>query len=296
MSIYTLESATSFGGLDYDAMVDGRSLDANVARAMVRQANRLIRKRHQLLNLVWPSRLDDSQYRVEMVGAMYDEALLAPLTIRKKPGLTTADVYLRVVVPSGRQVRFSFATRAQPDYTQQSVLHTGTGSWANVTRELTLDPGPLETLQVYYRAEGEGALMDTATYGGPNTDDLEDYALTETSLYSVDSPQPTWDEAAIARAGHYIRVLVRGTPVARSRILHGNSSVNNDHALHYDALATGFQSVHLAVGLFGFGSRRPLISTDRGLDPDPTQNVWEIRELAWFGLAQLLLVAQERAL
>ena len=296
MSIYSLEAATAYGALDYDAMVDARSLDANVARAMVRQSNRLIRKRHQLLNLVWPSRVDDSQYRVEMVGAMYDEPLLAPLTVRKKPGLTTADVYLRVVVPSGRQVRFSFATRAQPNFVEQSVLHTGTGSWANVTRELTLDPGPLETLQVYYRAEGEGALMDTATYGGPNTDDLEDYALTPTSLYSVDSPQPTWDEAAIARAGHYIRLLVRGTPVASSRILHGNSAVNNDHALHFDPLGE-YVSMPVLVGQDPFRQRTGVIQRlEEGLDPDPTQNTWEIRELAWFGLAQVLLVAQERAL
>jgi len=297
MSIYSLEAATAFGALDYDAMVDGRAVDANVARTMVHQANRLIRKRHQLLNLVWPMRLDDSQYRVELVSALYDEALLAPLSIRKKPGLTAADVYLRVIAPSSRQVRFSFATRGQPDYTQQSVLHTGTGSWANVTRTLTLDPGPMETLQVYYRAEGEGSLMDTGTYGGPNTDDLEDYALTETALYSVASPQPTWDEPAIARAGHYIRVLVRGTPVASARILHGNSGVNNDHALHYDALSTGFQSIAMTAGLTGvpgFASRPILL--DNGLDPDPTQNTWEIRELAWFGLAQLLVVAQERAL
>lgn len=294
MSIYSLEAATAFGALDYDAMVDGRAVDANVARTMVRQANRLIRKRHQLLNLTWPMRLDDGQYRVEMVGAMYDEALLAPLTIRKKPGLTAADIYLRVHAPSGRQVRFSFGTRGQPDYTQQSVSHTGTGSWANVTRALTLDAGPVETLQVYYRAEGEGALMDTATYGGPNTDDLEDFALTETSIYSVDSPQPTWNEAAIARAGHYIRVLVRGQPVASSRILHGNSAVNNDHALHYDRLSTGYG--RSAVGGI-FGRLLPdQLAIDVGLDPDPTQNTWEIRELAWFGLAQVLVVAQDRAL
>lgn len=294
MSIYSLESATVFGALDYDAMVDGRALDANVARTMVRQANRLIRKRHQLLNLVWPMRLDDGEYRVEMVGAMFDDPLIAPLTIRKKPGLTAADVYLRVHAPSGRQVRFSFSTRGQPDYTQQSVVHTGTGSWANVTRTLTLDAGPVETLQVYYRAEGEGSLLDTGTYGGPDTDDLEDYALTETSLYSVASPQPTWDEAAIARAGHYIRVLVRGQPVASSRILHGNSATNNDHALHFDRLATGYE--RSAVGGI-FGRLLPdQLNIEVGLDPDPTENVWEIRELAWFGLAQVLVVAQERAL
>jgi hypothetical protein len=229
-----------------------------------------------------------------MVGALYDEALLAPLTIRKKPGLTAADIYLRVHAPSGRQLRFSFGTRGQPDYTQQSVSHTGTGGWANVTRALTLDAGPVETLQVYFRAEGEGALMDTATYGGPNTDDLEDFALTETSLYSVDSPQPTWDEAAIARAGHYIRVLVRGQPVASSRILHGNSATNNDHALHYDRLSTGYG--RSAVGGI-FGRLLPdQLAIDVGLDPDPASNTWEIRELAWFGLAQLLVVAQERAL
>ena len=152
----------------------------------------------------------------------------------------------------------------------------------------------METLQVYYRAEGEGALMSTATYGGPNTDDLEDYALTETSLYSVDSPRPTWDEAAIARAGHYLRVLVRGQPVASSRILHGNSGVSRDHALHYDRLSTGFG--RSAVGGI-FGRLLPdQLAIDVGLDPDPTQNTWEIRELAWFGLAQLLVVAQERAL
>jgi hypothetical protein len=49
------------------------------------------------------------------------------------------------------------------------------------------------------------------------------------------------------------------------------------------------------AGYAGFGSR-PIIMMDNGLDPDPAQNVWEIRELAWFGLAQVLVVAQERAL
>lgn len=292
MSIYALEVATAFGALDYDAIVDGVPLDANRARTMVRQSNRLIRKRQQLLQLTWPSRLDDGAYRVELVAPIAWEPILAPLTIRKKPGLTVADIYLRVRAPSGRQVRFGFGTRAQPDPAQATILHTGTGAWEYITRELVLDPGASETLLLCARAEGEGALMDTATYGAPNTDTLEDYAVTSSSLYSVDSPQPTWDEAAIAHAGHYVRLLVRGQPLASSRILHGNSAVNNDHALHFSDIGA---SSTPTVALFGQVLARS-DGVEGGFDSDPANNTWEIRELAWYALAQVLLVAQERAL
>lgn len=292
MSIYALEAATAFGALDYDAIVDGVPVDANRARTMVRQSNRLIRKRQQLLQLTWPSRLDDGAYRVELVAPIAWEPILAPLSIRKKPGLTVADIYLRVRAPSGRQVRFGVATRAQPDPAQSTILHTGTGAWEYITREVVLDPGASETLLLCARAEGEGALMDESTYGGPNTDTLEDYAFSGSSLYSVSSPQPTWDEAAIAHAGHYIRLLVRGQPLASSRILHGNSAINNDHALHCDDI--GASSIP-TVALFGQVLARS-DGVDGGFDSDPANNTWEIRELAWYALAQVLLVAQERAL
>lgn len=294
MSIYALEAATAFGALDYDAIVDGVPVDANRARTMVRQSNRLIRKRQQLLQLTWPSRLDDGAYRVELVAPIAWEPILAPLSIRKKPGLTVADIYLRVRVPSGRQVRFGFGTRAQPDPSQATILHTGTGAWEYITRELVLDPGASETLLLCARAEGEGALMDTATYGAPNTDTLEDYALTGSSLYSVASPQPTWDEVAIAHAGHYVRMLVRGQPLMSRQILHGNSAVNNDHALHFAESSYVADIVRLAPGMVGLP--RVPIYIDAGLDSDPANNTWEIRELAWYALAQVLLVAQERAL
>lgn len=293
MSIYSLEAATAFGALDYDAIVDGSPIDANRARAMVRQANRLIRKRQQLLQLIWPSRPDDSAYRVELVAPISYDQVLAPLTIRKKPGLTVADIYLRVRAPSGRQVRFAISTRAQPDPQQQTVAHTGTGSWAYITREVVLDPGPSELLTLYVRAEGEGALMDTGTYGGPNSDTLEDYAVTSNSLYSVASPQPTWDERAIAEAGHYVRLLVRSQPLVERRVLHGGSAVNNDHALHFDDIGPlSFRApiVRVAGVTFAAGG------AEGGFDSDPANNSFEIRELAWYSLAQLLVVAQERAL
>lgn len=292
MSIYSLEAATAFGALDYDAIVDGSPVDANRARAMVRQANRLIRKRQQLLQLIWPSRLDDSAYRVELVAPISYEQVLAPLSIRKKPGLTVADIYLRVRAPSGRQVRFAVATRAQPDPQQQTVQHTGTGSWAYITREVALDPGPSELLTLYVRAEGEGALMDTGTYGGPNSDTLEDYAVSSNSLYSVASPQPTWDERAIAEAGHYVRLLVRSQPLVERRILHGNSAINNDHALHFDDIGPLRINVPYMMGSGG----TVLLGAEGGFDSDPANNSFEIRELAWYSLAQLLVVAQERAL
>jgi hypothetical protein len=292
MSIYSLEAATSFGALDYDAMSDGVPLDANRARTMVRQSNRLIRKRHQLLNLVWPSRQDDSQYRVEMLGNTDYEMLLAPLSIRKKPGLTKADIYMRVLVPSGRSLDLAFITLGQSNERQQQVSHAGTGAWANVTRELTLHPGPVEALTILARMEGQGSLMDEGVYGGPNSEDMTDYAVTFDHLSNVNSPQPTWNEIAIAQAGHYIDFKVRNRLLARRRILGaGNTVAGNNHSLRFEPWAR-----YLVRDEHGRISVAPFDAVLHGFDPDPSQNTWEIRVLTWWGLAQVLVVAQERAL
>ena len=293
MSIYTLEAATAFGALDYDAMSDGVSFNANVARTMVRQSNRLIRKRHQLLNMVWPMRVQgDGESSFEMMTATEYELLLAPFSIRKKPGLTKADIYMRVYVPSGRTLDLAFATLGQPNYTQQQVSHPGTSGWANVTRELTLHPGPIESLSIFARMAGQGALMNEATYGGPNSGDLTDYAVTYDHLSNVNSPQPTWDEVLIARDGHYIDFSVRGSLLTSRRILgSGNSVAGNDHSLRFDAWSRQIQRDE-----FGRLSIAPFAPVLHGFDPDPAQNTWEIRVLTWWGLAQVLVVAQERAL
>jgi hypothetical protein len=292
MSIYSLEAATSFGALDYDAMSDGVPLDANRARTMVRQANRLIRKRHQLLNLVWPSRQDDGQYRVEMLGNTDYDMLLAPLSIRKKPGLTKADIYMRVLVPSGRSLDLAFITLGQSNYRQQQVSHAGTGAWANVTRELTLDPGPVEALTILARMEGQGSLMDEGVYVGPNSEDMTDYAVNFDHLSSVNSPQPTWNEIAIAQAGHYIEFKVRNQLLSRRRILGaGNTVAGNNHSLRFEPFAR-----YLVRDENGYLNEAPFHAVMHGFDPDPAQNTWEIRVLTWWGLAQVLVVAQERAL
>lgn len=281
MSIATLEQASAFGALDADAIADGTSYSALVARNMGRQANRLLAKRHTLLSLIWPMTSEEagdySQYRAEWLASTADELILPPMTIRKKPGIVAADVYLRVYAASGVDVEFRLQTRAQQQRLQQVLTVVGTGAWAWATRELVLDSGELEELHVYARTGNDnGALMDTGTYGSPATGTIDSGDWLTSTSYTHHGSGITWDEQLVS-AGHVFRILDNGL-VLGDQAITNVVNLSGNHTIYFQGLSVDqWQRISGAA------------AAGRSLD-------YEIRELPWFALAQILVVSKERTL
>lgn len=282
MSIFAIEAAESFGALDWDAMADGVQVDANACRAIGRQANRLLRKRHQILSLVWPittTTIEDfAQYPAEFIATPADGLILPPLAALKKPGLTSGTAYVRWRATSSARLSLRVGTRAVDVSGQQSLDVTGSGAWAWSEIPLTLQDTELEEISLYVRAtRSVGALMDTATFGSPNQDDLDaDYLVTATYLEKVAGSNPSWTDQ-VARHGHAIQFL-DGSEVLAVSTIRGVVAHSGNYALHFDPLPSQV-------------SQRIL----QGRAASGTRIQYEIREIPWIAMAQLLVVTGERS-
>lgn len=277
MSIFSIEAAESFGALDWDAMADGVQVDANACRTIGRQANRLLKKRHQILSLVWPVTVatieDLSQRQQESIITPAWGLMLPPAAVLKKPGLTSATIYLRALVPSSRTVYVRVGTLAKDVETEQQITIAGTGSFAWYSGTITLDVGDREEIRLYGRSADQGALMNTATYGTPNSGLLSGVNLLETSM-TLGSGSHSIDEDAVLD-GHYIRFFHGFWPAADRRLT-GVFTGAGDHVLYFDALDTStVNNLRLAARTGG--------------------SSFEIRQLPNISLAQVLVVTDERA-
>lgn len=282
MSIFGIDHATSFGALDWDALVDGVQVDANTLRVMGRQANRLLKKRHQILSLVWPittTTIEDfAQYPAEFVATPADGLILPPVPTLKKPGLTSGTAYVRWRAASSASLSLRVGTRAVDVSGQQSLDVTGTGSWEWADIGLTLQQTQVEEISLYVRATTSvGALMDTGTFGSPNQDDLNgDYLVTGTYIEKVAGSNPSWDEE-IGRHGHAIQFLdgseVLGVSTIRGVVRHAGK-----YALQYDSLPQ-----HIMQRIL------------EGRAASATRIQYEVREIPWIALGQLLVVTAERS-
>jgi hypothetical protein len=280
MTFRAFQVAESFGALDKAAIEDGASLGAMQARTMARQANRLLKKRHQVLNLMWPvttTTINDlAQYANESVALPQSSMMIAPCPALKKPGIVGATAYFRVRAGNGMKYALRVGTVAVDRPQSQEVAVTGTGSWQWASVSIALDPGDQERITVYLRADGaSGALMNTATYGSPNTGTLTvDDVLGQTAM-EEHAGGVTWDTDLVID-GHFIRFLQYGQPVADRQITllrdHGGH-----HTLVFDPLtADQFRSL-----------------SQRGRFTEVT---YEIREMPWIAMAQVLVVTDERTL
>jgi len=283
MSISTIESATAFGVLDADAIADGSSFSALVARSIGRQANRLLKKRHTLLSLVWRTGTetinDVAQYRAEFTLDNQETTILPPMTVRKKPGITKADVYIRALIPNTREVTFRFSTLAQTDPRLQEMTVTGTGAPAWYTREIDLDPGAIEYFHLMARTGADlGALMDTAAYGTPNTDTIAFLDVLTPTEYTRKGGGTGWDHTMVA-AGHSFRIIVANDIVLADQRIFGFSDLGGHHTLFFEAMDAGAYTAALSAK-----------------DQDLGLIEFEIRQLPWFALYQVLVVSKERTL
>lgn len=222
MSVYDYQIASTFGVLDGDALGNGRALDAHSARVMARQHNRNLAKRQILYNKQWPQvarTLDDlSMYDAEWLAPLLWEPFLPPITVRKKPGATRADVHLRVRGEAGTRVDFRVATRARDDAGAQMVTASFSGDWEYLEIEVEVAPGDSETLTLLAKSRTEGALLETSTFGGPasGTVTASDIIRERTFI----RPGATWitGPSSLAGAGHYLRYLDQTRIVAQALI------------------------------------------------------------------------------
>lgn len=275
MSISTIEKATTFGALDLDAISDGSSYSALVARGLGRQANRLLAKRHQILSLVWPitaSTVDDvSQYRAEWRITPLASMILPPLAMLKKPGITSGTLYLRALIPNGRKVFLRAGTLAIDAEQRQELECTGTGAWAWYSMTVALDPREAERLTLYARAADAGALLDTATYGSPASGTAAPGHITPTQL-RIDSPHTL--DTSLVDAGHYLDFIIDGSIMVQRPVLTMDDSAS--HAM------LGFATLDLSFAV--------LLHSYVG------SVSWELRQQPWLALGQVLVVTDERSL
>jgi len=276
------QTATSFGALDKAAIADGTSLGAMQARTMARQANRLLQKRHQVLNLMWPITAltieDYSQYHQEFIATNELVGMLPPAFVLKKPHVTTGTVYLRVRASSGAKLTVQAHTIATGDAAGATVDVTGTGSWQWATIDVSLDPGAQERLQLSLRATGtKGALMDTGTWGTPNSGTVADGDVFTVNRYEkLVGSNATWDPE-LAGAGHVFVLFENSARVAEQRIT-AVIDKGSHHELNFEFLPGDVYNRLNQVRALGTG-----------------RVTYEIRELPWLAVAQVLLVTGERS-
>lgn len=276
MSIFGVDHATSFGALDWDALVDGSQVDANTLRAMGRQANRLLKKRQQIFSLVWPltaTTIEDySQRQMEFMPDGAWGLVLPPQIALKKPRLVGGTIYLRALVPNTRTVRVRAGTLAVNVEGSQEVDLLGTGSFAWYSAAIALDPGDREELRLYARTENEAALMNTGTYGTPNSGTVGtsgvvniDHLILPSGSHSIDHD--------VAVDGHVLRYLRAGHILAERRIT-GVVTPGSDHIIQHEPLSSDELA---AVRL------------------NAEHTAFEIRAMTSLILAQVLVVTDERA-
>lgn len=280
MTFRTFQVAESFGALDKAAIEDGASLGAMQARVMARQANRLLKKRHQILNLMWPTPTttinDLPQYANESVALPQSSVMIAPCPALKKPGITSATAYFRVRAGNGMKYALRVGTVAVDRPQSQEVAVTGTGSWQWASVSIALDPGDQERITVYLRADGNsGALMNTATYGSPNAATLLIGDIVGESYLELHSTNPSWTDALVVD-GHFIRLISQGVPIADRQIIN-----LHDHGAYHVVV---FEPLGQAL-VGNFNTRARFVNAS-----------FEIREMPWIAMAQVLVVTDERTL
>lgn len=247
MTLRTPEAAGAFGALDGDALaIDGNALSSLELRALSTTTNHLIRRGHQCLNLIWPVTQTTiegrAMYANEFTASVGSwELVHPPVTVPKKPGLTTGTVYVVALIPSGADVEFTVQTGASQRLQDQAVTCAGTGAFERYTLPVEFVSGSTDSVAVYARAGARGAPMDESTYGAPNSWTM-DWANGDrlTSRHGLIKASPTaanWNTATptIAEDGHEVRFFDGGS----GALLHAGriTHVDSSQSLIFDAMS-----------------------------------------------------------
>lgn len=206
------EVATEYGGLDDAAFDDGSPVSAHVLREMARNGNRLTGRGDLLAqwNAYAEDGVDGLRSVARMFAAPYWQFLLPIpiLEVEKRSGVDTVLVRLRVLVEAGFSVLFFVGTSLRPTpantRSADQVAVAGSASIQNVDITVPVRRSRGELLSVYVRHvvnTTTDTLMDTATYGTPNTGVIPNTSTRGFGHFSY--PGATWTNA-IPSGGHYV--------------------------------------------------------------------------------------------
>lgn len=189
-SILVPEVASLFGAIDSSAIADGEPLDAHVLRAMGMSANRLLCQGEPLLVLPYDvagnSGIPETDDEGTQEGGPYGFGspfwveIIPPVTCYKKPGLTSAKLFVRHSITSGGILYVQLATRAQrfsdtasSDNAPNVLKLTGTGGWTTESiAGIPIDYGVDELVSLSILG-APGDLGATGTYGTPNSGSVD---------------------------------------------------------------------------------------------------------------------------
>lgn len=162
-----------YGALDDAVFADGRAVDAFTLRAMANAANRLMGAKSQMFAWAKPTRVTTStpDYTTYEVPVDADwSPVVPPFYVRKKPGTTRADFYVRCRATA--TTRLQIVTRGRPlqvspvDGTAGVFTVTGGTSFGSVyVPPIPIDDGIDERISIWASAAVSGTTA-TSFLGG----------------------------------------------------------------------------------------------------------------------------------
>ncbi len=273
MALSALEADSVFGTLDPDAIVDGRALDSLALRTIGRQTNLLLRKQQTILNVVWPITTQtiegNTAYRAEFNATPDNKQVFPTFDLTKMPGPTTAIIYFYARIPTTLTMIFTVEVINVGIF---EVEAEGTGDWELYSGTVSVPPGLALRVRIFHRGLGVGDLLNTGTYGAP---DSGTFASTDSlEITSFTRPGATWT-AGLAPAGHVFNVYnYEGTLVATRRITSSYpTQLFWDDAIDFGLIQRLSSSLNIG---------RP--------------GTFDIRALPGYALAQIAIIADERAI
>ena len=232
MSIYDIETASTFGALHGDNLADGSPLDSWTLRTMARSSNLLSSHGEPMLSAVFDSDLsngDETSGGLLGFGCLHwFQILPGPMTVPKKPGTNSLELCVNVAITGSGgagvdEIEIQVGTIAtggileRPSVSMPNVVSCvsdGSNSWQTFTLSgIPADPGPFEKITIAIRGKlsNPPTLANVGTYGSPNTGTVEAFWHVSESVCNLYSSAATWNTgpgvSTLADGGHAIRVV-----------------------------------------------------------------------------------------
>lgn len=275
-SIYAIETASLYGALDSDAIVDGAPAAAHTLRAMARSAHRLLAKRETVVAEAWDVDGDDGETSSPVGPAWPFWVQVGRWPVRKMRRRELYDVSLGVRIDGDARVDFQLATRrrpftAAPDPSAPNLWSlTGSGDYVAELREgIEGAPEELDELELYVRGEVSDDLASTGTYGTPNTGSVA--RVWGASLYASGA---AWNTSGSVLSFRHALVFVDGAGafIDAPRVIVGVGEDTSGKYLLFHPPVDAIAAARLASADF------------------------EIRQLPTWRLSHLTVATQERSL
>lgn len=244
------EIATVFGGIDTDALADGRVIPAGVLRELLRSGNLLLARGSQMFRWVGsrrqnPTELDPGSAR-HFVSPFWRPLIpLENWPVPKKPGLTKARIRIQATITNLAVVEVQIATvgnggfEDNPDSSKTiTLIGDGTSTAYGGNAEIRCRDGVDETVGFYVRAVldhlNDPDLNDAVPPGfggaasGVVTSDT-------TGIFWDTTLAPPWNlppyspaNPAVHEGGHYVFFTHLDTAIPpRARLIHGPALIVN---------------------------------------------------------------------